>query len=72
MDTSLPRPFRDPELLRQLRGLDAMHEQERRAGSFTIEVHYDHEGVPVKAWLQARVELALRHHHQEPALAAAD
>jgi hypothetical protein len=55
----LPRPLRDPELLRHIRALDAMHEQEGRAGSFVVEVHYDHEGKPRKAWVQARVEFAL-------------
>jgi hypothetical protein len=37
-----------------------MHEQERRAGSIVIEIHYDGERTPKKAWVQARVELALK------------
>ncbi len=60
MDGLLPRPLRNPELLAQIRGLDAMHEQERRAGSIVIEIHYDSEGTPKKAWVQARVEVALQ------------
>jgi hypothetical protein len=37
-----------------------MHEQERRAGSIVIEIHCDGEGTPKKAWVQARVEVALQ------------
>jgi hypothetical protein len=56
----LPRPLRDPELLRQIIALDALHQHERRAGSFTIEVHYDSQGNPARAWVAARVELPIK------------
>ena len=60
MQSLLPRPLRNRDLLDQIRGLDAMHEQERRAGSIVIEIHYDSEGNPKKAWVQARVEYPLK------------
>jgi hypothetical protein len=59
VDGLLPRFLRNPDLLAQIRGLDAMHEQERRAGSIVIEIHYDGEGTPKRAWVQARVEIDL-------------
>lgn len=57
--SSLPRPLRDPELLRQIQALDALHQLEKRAGSFTVEVHYDAAGNPRKAWVRTGVEIPL-------------
>ncbi len=51
MDSLLPRPPRNRDLLDQIRGLDAMDEQERRAGSIVIEIHYDSEEIPKKSWV---------------------
>ena len=66
---SLPRPLRDPELLRQLNDLDTLHQIEKRSGSFTVEVHYS-LGNPRKVWVRTSTELHLNnstaggpHHH---------
>jgi hypothetical protein len=55
--SSLPRPLRDPELLRHIQALDALHQNEKRAGSFAVEVHYDHLGNPKKVWVRTNTEL---------------
>ncbi len=66
MDSLLPRPPRNRDLLDQIRGLDAVHGQERRARSIVIEIHYDSEGNPNEAWVQARVEYPLKEGRDTP------
>jgi hypothetical protein len=36
-----------------------MHQLEKRAGSFTVEVHYDSVGNPRKAWVRSSLEIQL-------------
>lgn len=37
-----------------------MYDREKRVGSIAVEVHYDNQGVPSKAWVQARLQLDLK------------
>ena len=60
MDSDLPRPLRDARLLGLIRGLDGMYDYEKRVGSIVVEVHYDSQGAPSKAWVQARLQLDLK------------
>ncbi len=61
---TLARPFRNAtgqpnELYRQIGAIDEMHRLERRKGSLVIEIHYDSDGCPARAWVQERIELNL-------------
>lgn len=47
--SDLPRPLRDAGLVEAIRTKDAEFAKAKRAGSLTIVVHYDRDGVPRKA-----------------------
>jgi hypothetical protein len=49
-----------PDYPRNRYPVPGLLEQERRAGSIVIEIHYDSEGAPKKAWVQARAEIDLK------------
>jgi hypothetical protein len=56
---ALPRPLRDPSVMQQIRGLDALHQQERRAGCILIALHYDGTGAAAVVKVTATVEFQL-------------